>query len=441
MIETIGPVGHTGGRRTTISACVTFFIGALVGGVVTFGALAALGSIVHGAEERVAYAVAAVVALAAALLEVRGTPIVPQIRRQLPEHWRRLMPMPVAAGLYGILLGLGFTTFVLTFGVWALAGISFALGEPLAGAAIGLAFGIGRAVPVVALAPIAHRPVADRCMERMVGDAALYRMFRLGDGLALLAACFALASAAPASAENTIARNAADPSAAGRDLAVQRADGSAVLLTPDGDRALPGTDPALGDRFAAVTRGGDQIVLLDRRDGGELAVIAAPGVEEIAVSSEFVVWRARDVDRDRIFAASLDDPRNPGKARRVAASGPRSELGRPAVDGDRVVFAIASTRSNRIVLRDLGSGEKRKLVSSKVVGLSNPAISDTTLVYVRHTRNGDSLMRGRVNRGGARELLTRRKGTLWSTSIGGGRAYVTLLRGNPPETVVLSEKL
>ena len=40
--------------------------------------------------------------------------IVPQIRRQLPEHWRRAMPMPLAAALYGVLLGLGFTTFVLT---------------------------------------------------------------------------------------------------------------------------------------------------------------------------------------------------------------------------------------------------------------------------------------------------------------------------------------
>ena len=31
------------------------------------------------------------------------------------------MPLPLAAGLYGVLLGLGFTTFILTFAVWALA--------------------------------------------------------------------------------------------------------------------------------------------------------------------------------------------------------------------------------------------------------------------------------------------------------------------------------
>ena len=84
-----------------------------------------------------------------------GSRIVPQIRRQLPEHWRRVMPMPVAAALYGVLLGIGFTTFVLSFGVWALAGISLAIGDPALGLLLGARFGIGRAIPVVVLAPLA----------------------------------------------------------------------------------------------------------------------------------------------------------------------------------------------------------------------------------------------------------------------------------------------
>ena len=60
-------------------------------------------------------------------------PIVPQVRRQLPVRWRSSMPMPVAAAGYGVLLGLGFTTFVLSYGVWALMGIVLAVGDPLAG--------------------------------------------------------------------------------------------------------------------------------------------------------------------------------------------------------------------------------------------------------------------------------------------------------------------
>src|SRR6185312_9205753 len=122
------------------------------GGVITFGGLSLLGSAL-GAGGTTAAAVAGAVALAAAIGELRGARIVPQVRRQVPESWRRVLPVPVAAGLYGVLLGLGFTTFILTFAVWALAGVSVALGDPGLGLVIGLAFGAGRALPVAALAP------------------------------------------------------------------------------------------------------------------------------------------------------------------------------------------------------------------------------------------------------------------------------------------------
>src|SRR5947207_6608539 len=126
MVETIGLAGDEERRGTTLAACATFAPGAVVGGVATFGLLALLGYAIHGAGGRVAYLVAAVIAVAAAVAEARGVRIAPQIRRQLPEGWRWTMPLPIAAALYGVLLGLGFTTFVLTFGVWALAGISLA---------------------------------------------------------------------------------------------------------------------------------------------------------------------------------------------------------------------------------------------------------------------------------------------------------------------------
>ncbi|MGH2992321.1 MAG: hypothetical protein ACRDL1_02150, partial [Solirubrobacterales bacterium] len=178
MVETIGPTGHTGGRWTAIAASVTFVPGAIAGGIVSFGAFAALGGLAHDAGAA-AYLVAAAIALVAAAAEARGTPIVPQIRRQLPEHWRRALPMPVAAALYGVLLGLGFTTFVLSFGVWALAGISFAVGDPEAGLVIGAAFGAGRALPIALLAPIADRPLGVRALELMAERPGLYRGARL----------------------------------------------------------------------------------------------------------------------------------------------------------------------------------------------------------------------------------------------------------------------
>ena len=109
-----------------IFATATFAIGAVAGGVATFGGLSLLGGLLGHGAAGLRDALAGALALAAALADWRGWRIAPQIRRQVPERWRWIMPLPLACGLYGLLLGLGFTTFVLSFAVWALAGISFA---------------------------------------------------------------------------------------------------------------------------------------------------------------------------------------------------------------------------------------------------------------------------------------------------------------------------
>src|SRR5262249_55674248 len=147
VVETLAPAGYAGRLRTTAIACATFALGALAGGVATFAGLSVLGAALGSR----APAAAAVIALAAAVGEGGGARIVPQVRRQVPESWRRVLALPLAAGLYGILLGLGFTTFILSFAVWALAGMSVALGDPALGLAVGLGFGAGRALPVIAL--------------------------------------------------------------------------------------------------------------------------------------------------------------------------------------------------------------------------------------------------------------------------------------------------
>lgn len=188
MISTLG----SGGRATTVAACFAFIPGALIGGVVTFGALALLGSLLGGGA--LALAAGSIVVLGAAALELRGAPIVPQIRRQVPEHWRRVMPLPVAAAGYGVLLGLGFTTFVLTFAVPALAGASLAVGDPATGVAIGLAFGAGRALPVVVLAPLSRTEFGIRTSELMMERPSVLRSFRVADGLALIAVAVVLSA-------------------------------------------------------------------------------------------------------------------------------------------------------------------------------------------------------------------------------------------------------
>jgi hypothetical protein len=189
MVETLAPGGYAGRLRTTLAACATFAAGALAGGAITFGGLALLGQAL-GAGGPVAVGVAVAIAAAAAVGEARGARIVPQVRRQVPESWRRVLPVPVAAAGYGVLLGLGFTTFILSFAVWALAGVCVALGDPTAGALAGLAFGAGRAIPVVALAPLAGGAVHAAMAERP----RILRSLRLLDAVALAAVAVAVAA-------------------------------------------------------------------------------------------------------------------------------------------------------------------------------------------------------------------------------------------------------
>ena len=138
MIETIGPTGHTGGaaddaRRLRRPSPPS----PSLGGALTFGAARPRSARRCPGPGAPRLRLAAAVALAAAYAEARGLPIVPQVRRQLPIGWRRRVPMPLAAAGYGVLLGLGFTTFVLSYGVWALMGVSLALGDPTAGLVAG----------------------------------------------------------------------------------------------------------------------------------------------------------------------------------------------------------------------------------------------------------------------------------------------------------------
>jgi hypothetical protein len=443
MLATIGPTGHCGGQRTTLAACVAFVPGALAGGVITFGALGWLGSLIHGAGDA-AYLVAAIIAGLAAVADVRGMPIVPQIRRQLPEHWRRVMPMPLAAGLYGVLLGLGFTTFVLSFGVWALAGISLALGDVWLGTAIGIAFGVGRAVPIVFLAPVFGRPVGQRVTAAMAERPAIYRGFRFGDGLSLAAVAGLLALSGPAASASTAASAAADPGVAGPDLVYQRANRDGYYRHgSDPEVKLNGNDPAIGGSYVAVIKN-DNVELLSRAqlaagDPPALAKVgdfSAPNADAIAVSSSWLVWRVHEDNADKIRAR----PVSGGSAKLVAAASEPSQLSHPSLYGGTVLYGVSTKRSNKIVQESVSSGRAKSLVSSKSIAVQNPAIYGKKFVYVTIDRKRQRLLLRKRSGGAAKTLYSRKRSsiTLNSTALG-QHAYVTLLGGggNPPSSSVL----
>ena len=444
MIETIGPTGHRGGIPTTLAACATFVPGALLGGIVTFGQLGLLGSLLH-TSGRGAYFAAAVIAAAGAILELRGSRIFPQVRRQLPEDWRRLMPLPVAAALYGILLGLGFTTFVLTFGVWALGAISVALGDPGLGVLIGAAFGLGRALPVVGLAPFAGGRLGTRAMALMAERPSLYRGFRLGDATLLALAALALASAPSAVAAKVEVQDAADPSVAPGAFVFQHPDGSGTIYSEAAQGGLPGNQPAVGGPYVALVVG-DKINLLDRLTLATLASYTAPGADGLAVSGGWLAYRVGHRRGDSIHARRITNPTHPGPAKPIAKTGRFAQLSRPALDGGLLVFSRNSRHSSRLVKRRLRKHRNRTIIRSRRAGLFNPAVRGKRIAYVRSTRGRDRLMVRKLRghgRGRAVHSSRRRRGMIWSTALTRTKVFFTVLRfaGTQPHARLVSVRL
>ena len=446
-IETIGPTGHTGGRRTTLAACATFLPGAVLGGVLTFGSLAILGDALHGAGGRAAYLVAAAIAVLAAVLEVRGTRIVPQIRRQLPEHWRRVMPMPVAAALYGVLLGIGFTTFVLSFGVWALAGVSLAVGDPQLGLLLGIGFGVGRAIPIVGLAPFAGSPVGVRANALMCEHPGVYLGLRRGDAAAL--ACVALALVvAPASAGATdeAAPNATDPSATPDALAFDLVGGVGVLRSGGVEFALNGGDPAIGGSYLALIASDGNTQLFSRGSLSSVAKIDTPAADSLAVSDNWLVYRARfPTGGEGIFARNISSLTAPGPPQPIASIGGAGQVSRPSLDGGNLVYGVATPGGSRIVQHSLDTGAGKVLVRSSRLLLFNPAIHGNSFVYSRtDARRSRLMLRGRGKGGPGRSILSVPRGNaqVWSTALTDDAAYATLLgysAGTPGARIVKTD--
>ena len=438
MIETIG-----GPRRSVLRSCAIFALGAAVGGLITFGTVAAAGSAVHGRG----VTVAAVIALAAAIAELRGARITPQIRRQVPEHWRRTLPLPLAAGLYGVLLGLAFTTFVLTFAVWALAALVFALGQSLLGIVVGVAFGVGRALPIVAIAPLLERRAGGRLLAMLGERPVVLRAVRIADGAALLFAASVIVVTQASAATNL--GQGFDPSAAAGAVVWTTTAGGVELHEGQAGSASVPAHAVLGGSLIAW-RDGDLVHVANAVDLTPVLDVTVPGVDALAVSDTWLVTRTTSSTGDVLSALALATP---DQVTPVANAKRPDQIGRPAVDGNVIVYHVATPRGSRIVQYDLATGASRILRRSNSALLLNPALLAGELLYVRQGDLTQVLELGPAAKGGHDRVLYRlaapavhdsghepghsrethtphpktAKWTLWTTALSTTHAYVTLL--------------
>lgn len=444
MVGTVGAARRLGGRRALVATDAAFAVGLAVGGGLVFGALGLVGEALH--PSRAVLVGVVVLAAAAAATDAAGLRVRPQIRFQVPERWRRTMPLPPAVFLYGVLLGSGLTTYVPASAAWALLALGLTLGSVTQALVIGLGLAVGRALPVLVLASvgdeltIAKRPEGLRVVRALAAVS--------------LAAGVAAFVAGGIHAATTVASPGGDPSAAGADLAWQRPGVGGFLLSNGQTTQLPGNDPALGESLVAW-RSGDAVTVAARDTLTPVLQETLPGVQKLAVSDSWLVYRAGRPDGSvRILAQVIADP---SKTLIVANGRPAGQLGRPSLADDVVLFHVATTGASWITSFDLTTGERRVVRYSRSDELLNPSMVGLKLLYVHDSRCSQELRAGALGGGRERVLFelprlagqdagherghtsqgehlpcpNRPKPTtrmLWTTAFSDSTAYVTILQ-------------
>ena len=266
----------------------------------------------------------------------------------------------------------------------------------------------------------------------------IYRAIRFGDAVVLAAAAGALVFAGSAQASVKHVLGASDPSVSGETLAYSKGAGDlAFVREGQNDTGLPGTDPSIADEFVAVIDGGS-VRILERPGYADVESFDAPGVDAVAISNNWIVYRTRVEGRDKLQARSIDGSGETGEPKDVGAAGQPDQVSAPSLDGNTLVYAIATPRSSRIIKASLKKLKREVVIRSDVFQLFNPSVRGSSLLYVRGTKQGWELrLKGLGNRDTGRQLRSSDR-RLWSTALNNDRAYYTVLKGSAPTADIKS---
>ena len=169
MLASINPLGERG-RGTTFGRTLTWYlIGSVAGGALVGAALGLLGSALYDLLEpsRTAIALAVATVCVAGLLFDLGLAgaRVPTLHRQVNENWLATYRGWVYGLGFGFQLGLGFATVMTTAAIFVMFALEVLTGTVLGGVAVGIAFGLGRTLPLVFMYSV-HEPTQLREMLR-----------------------------------------------------------------------------------------------------------------------------------------------------------------------------------------------------------------------------------------------------------------------------------
>lgn len=157
MLASISPVGEASRHQRWSITTSAYTLASAIGGALIGGLIGGVGSLVGVAALPVAWllAVIAVVSVLGAAIDAGWLAVpLPSWRRQVDERWLTSYRGWVYGAGYGLQLGIAVVTIISSAVTYAALLTAFLVGSVQAGAAIGLTFGIVRAVPLLLTAPV-----------------------------------------------------------------------------------------------------------------------------------------------------------------------------------------------------------------------------------------------------------------------------------------------
>lgn len=408
MVETIAPA-VCGNRRRTALALTCFAAGAV-------GVAAAAGLALGLLGSRALLPLAVALAIAGALREAGLLRLpVPQSRRQVPERWHHVLPLPVWSLGYGAGLGAGVLTYqpVATFLVVAVAA---AASGPEAAVLALVAFGAGRVVGAA---------LPSGFIDRMAG---LYRPMRRANAVALALLALALVAAPAGAATLALGPGSQlDPAIADDGtLAFTQRDAagttSVVVAPPTGPRlTFPGaSEPSIRGEYLAYHDSAG-VLVLKWRTRTPVRRLAGAWTKP-AIAYPFVVAVVAQGSRQRMISTDL----RTGRRRFLDVIHSGDDLGRPSLDRSLVVWHKTTRSRSRLMIGNVRTGHSSSLRSSRFLLLSNPSLRSGLLVWIEQNLGVSRVRQQRLS--GHRIRTRLRVGPprlFWTTAIGPAGVFVT----------------
>jgi hypothetical protein len=202
----------------------------------------------------------------------------------------------------------------------------------------------------------------------------ILRGLRTLDALALILTAAALAVTPAQAAVKVTAVGYSDLSVDGLVFALHRPGAAGELRTPGGIQPLPGNHPAVGGSRLAWIDGANVVVQ-------NVIALPAPGADALAVSTNWVAWRANGA----LYAAPLDPAQGFPVVPVVAGA-----VGKPSLAGSLLLFELAG----QIEVYDLATGQRTVMRREPRAELRGPSVLGDRLTYVRATFKRQQVMTG-----------------------------------------------